>query len=650
MAIEKVTMMNVIGSNEYTDDFIRDIYLYGDVQMANAMEEIENGRFTLPISKSNIKEMVGFSNLQSGEEIVEDNKWETKRQRLLQLYNDSLKFDVSTLGTVYWTKKETLEHLSIFDSFVDDVLAKIQSEKEKLADLDRSIKTYGYLSDIDIDMSELDQMTYFTYSLGTVPKQNAERLKRIYNAVTSVIFHVDDIENEEVFLVISPKELEIETNRILRSVGFKPMTGLNTEYVGKPADIVSKLKREKQQRLTDIEKMESEQLAFCKKHLEEAHDLYNHLELFANIDDMKRQLAFSDSNFYFSCWISAREKDNLKNLKKKYPNIIIQFGEEDSGSKPPTKLKNNWFFRPFENLVKMYGIPSHDELDPTPFLSITYLFCFGYMFGDVGQGLVLLIGGYIAGKKGIALGHTLTRMAISSIIFGFIYGSVFGNEKILPALWIRPFDNINTILITAVVCGVIMLFAAYIYSIINKMKTGNIKEGIFGPNGIAGFVLYLDILIIALSIAGYLSAVKPFVIPLAVLAVILVALILFREPIANTIRKRQLYDSSAGDYYVEAGFGLFEMLLSMLSNTLSFIRVGAFALTHVGLFLAFETLAKMLGGGIGGIVVLVIGNILIIVLEGLIDFIQCLRLQFYELFSKYYTGDGEEFIPVRLYR
>lgn len=650
MAIEKVTMMNVIGSNEYTDDFIRDIYLYGDVQMANAMEEIENGRFTLPISKSNIKEMVGFSNLQSGEEIVEDNKWETKRQRLLQLYNDSLKFDVSTLGTVYWTKKETLEHLSIFDSFVDDVLAKIQSEKEKLADLDRSIKTYGYLSDIDIDMSELDQMTYFTYSLGTVPKQNAERLKRIYNAVTSVIFHVDDIENEEVFLVISPKELEIETNRILRSVGFKPMTGLSTEYVGKPADIVSKLKREKQQRLTDIEKMESEQLAFCKKHLEEAHDLYNHLELFANIDDMKRQLAFSDSNFYFSCWISAREKDNLKNLKKKYPNIIIQFGEEDSGSKPPTKLKNNWFFRPFENLVKMYGIPSHDELDPTPFLSITYLFCFGYMFGDVGQGLVLLIGGYIAGKKGIALGHTLTRMAISSIIFGFIYGSVFGNEKILPALWIRPFDNINTILITAVVCGVIMLFAAYIYSIINKMKTGNIKEGIFGPNGIAGFVLYLDILIIALSIAGYLSAVKPFVIPLAVLAVILVALILFREPIANTIRKRQLYDSSAGDYYVEAGFGLFEMLLSMLSNTLSFIRVGAFALTHVGLFLAFETLAKMLGGGIGGIVVLVIGNILIIVLEGLIDFIQCLRLQFYELFSKYYTGDGEEFIPVRPYR
>ncbi len=647
MAIEKVTMMNVIGSNEYTDNFIRDIFLYGDIQMASAMEEIESGRFTLPVSKSNIKEMIGFSYLQSGEEVAEDNQWEKKRQRLLQLYNDSLQFDVPKLDKVHWTKEETKEHLSVFDSFIDDVIVRSQSEKEKLADLEKSIETYSYLSDIDIEMSELDRMTYFTYSLGSVPKQNAERLKRIYNTVTSVIFHVDDMEHEEVFLVITPKELEVETNRILRSVGFKPMTGLNSSYEGKPSDIVSKLKREKQQCLANIEKMQSEQTEFCQKHLEDAKDLFNHLELFANIDDIKHQLAFSDSNFYFSCWISVHEKEKLQKLKKKYPSIIIQFGEEDSGSKPPTKLKNNWFFRPFENLVKMYGIPSHDELDPTPFLSITYLFCFGYMFGDVGQGLVLLLGGYIAGKKGIALGHTLTRMAISSIIFGFIYGSVFGNEKLLPALWIRPFENINTILITAVVCGVIMLFVAYVYSIINKMKTGNIKEGIFGPNGIAGFVLYLDILIIALSVAGFLTAVQAFVIPLSVLAVVLIALVLFREPIANTIQRRKLYDSSAGDYYVEAGFGLFEMLLSMLSNTLSFIRVGAFALTHVGLFLAFETLAKMIGGGVGGIVVLILGNVLIIVLEGLIDFIQCLRLQFYELFSKYYTGDGEEFVPVR---
>ncbi|MGL6293252.1 V-type ATPase 116kDa subunit family protein, partial [Eubacterium aggregans] len=240
-------------------------------------------------------------------------------------------------------------------------------------------------------------------------------------------------------------------------------------------------------------------------------------------------------------------------------------------------------------------------------------------------------------------GNVLSRMAISSIIFGFIYGSIFGNETLLPTLWVRPFSSINTILITAVIVGVAMILCGYIYSIINKLRSGDIKEGWFGPSGVAGLVLYITLLVCVLWI---LTIGACSVMPLYVVAAVLVVLVLFREPIANTIRHRKLYDSTAGDYYVEAGFGLFEMLLGMLSNTLSFIRVGAFALTHVGLFMSFETLAEMVGGGFGGIVVLILGNILIIVLEGLIDFIQCLRLQFYELFSKYYTGDGEEFVPL----
>ncbi|MEG0495893.1 MAG: V-type ATPase 116kDa subunit family protein, partial [Eubacterium sp.] len=187
---------------------------------------------------------------------------------------------------------------------------------------------------------------------------------------------------------------------------------------------------------------------------------------------------------------------------------------------------------------------------------------------------------------------------------------------------------------------------AYVYSIINKLRQKDIKEGVFGKNGIAGFVLYISILLAALCGTNIIPGGAPFVPFLVVLCVILIVLVLLREPISNALAKRQLYDTSAGDYYVESGFELFEMLLAMLSNTLSFIRVGAFALTHVGLFLAFETLARMVGGGIGGIFVLILGNVLVIVLEGLIDFIQCLRLQFYELFSKYYTGSGEEFIPL----
>ena len=125
--------------------------------------------------------------------------------------------------------------------------------------------------------------------------------------------------------------------------------------------------------------------------------------------------------------------------------------------------------------------------------------------------------------------------------------------------------------------------------------------------------------------------------------------VLIREPLANYLLKnKQLYQEAASEYYAESGFELFEMLLGMLSNTLSFIRIGAFALTHVGLFMAFQTLAMMAQNGVISVGILILANFFIIALEGLIVSIQALRLQFYELFSKYYSGDGTEFKPVDL--
>lgn len=646
MAIENVVMMNVVGKNKYLDSFAKDIFFYKDIQLVDAMDEIDSGRFTLPISKDNIDELLGFTKLSSGGEIVDEKEYVNKVKVLSQMYNGELHLDMERLSTLDVDLQDVLEKEQFFENFTREECGDLEELHQKIHEIEVSINAYNYLKDIDIPMSEIDKMNYFSYSLGSISKDNAARLKSIYNTVTSIVFHVGNNENEEVFLIISPTEFQVETNRILKALGFKTIEGLDSKYTKVPNDILTDLHLERvklEKKINDYnEKLDD----FCKNHKDEAMNAYNVLTLYANINIMKKYMAFSKENFYFSGWVPKKDKERLQTLAQKYPGMIVLFSENDGTTKPPTKLKNNWVFKPFESLVKMYGVPAHNELDPTPFLSVTYLFCFGYMFGDVGQGIVLLLAGLILGKRGIELGHVLTRMSCSSIIFGFIYGSVFGNEKILPTLWVRPFSSINTILLTAIVCGVAMLLCAYIFSIINKLKIGDIKEGLFGPSGIAGLVLYLALLACVLCTLNYIPGGKPFALPLGILAIILVFFVLFREPIANTIKHRDLYDTTAGDYYVEAGFGLFEMLLGMLSNTLSFIRVGAFALTHVGLFMAFETLATMVGGGFGGIIVLFIGNILIIVLEGLIDFIQCLRLQFYELFSKYYTGDGHEFTPL----
>lgn len=126
-------------------------------------------------------------------------------------------------------------------------------------------------------------------------------------------------------------------------------------------------------------------------------------------------------------------------------------------------------------------------------------------------------------------------------------------------------------------------------------------------------------------------------------------MMLFKKPLtALLFRQPAVYHEGKKEYYIEGGFDLVETLLSLLSNTISFIRVGAFALNHVGLFLAFTTMANLSNNRAIGAVILIAGNIIIIGLEGLIVFIQGLRLEYYELFSKYYTGDGIAYSPFKL--
>ncbi len=651
MAIENVIMMDVVGKIKYVDKFAKDIFLFNDIQIVDAMQEIDSGRFILPIREENMGELLGFAQLVSGETMMDEKNFVKTVNKLNELYKGSLNLDMvslakseNDLGKALGKAKEFENNLVVEYGELRDVKAQIEAlEKSKIA--------YSYLDELDAQMSELDSLENFSYSLGSVTKDNAMRLKSIYNSVTSIVFHVGNQEdNEEVFMIVSPKDLEIESQRILKALNFKPIEGFNAKYTESPKEILEAID-------TEIKELQTKNADLFKKlniHLEEnrldATDSFNTLSLYANLSIIKKYMAFSDENFYFSGWISRRDKQRMEAIAAKYPEMIIMFSDTNKGSgKPPTKMKNNWLFKPFETLVKLYGVPSFNELDPTPFLSITYMFCFGFMFGDVGQGLFLAAAGFVLGKRGVELGKVLFRLGICSTFFGFMYGSFFGFEEVIHAVWLRPFEEINSILFVAIGIGIGMLFVAYIYSIINKLRKNEIKEGVFGKNGICGLILYASLLaIVGINAAG-LEIAKMLTPILGILAVLLVFIVLIREPLANYLQKNNhLYEESPADYYVESGFELFEMLLGMFSNTVSFIRIGAFALVHVGLFMAFQTLAVMAQNGVISVGILILANVFIICLETLIVSIQALRLQFYELFSKYYTGDGVEFRPVDL--
>lgn len=651
MAIENVIMMDVVGKIKYVDKFAKDIFLFNDIQIVDAMQEIDSGRFILPIREENMGELLGFAQLVSGETMMDEKNFVKTVNKLNELYKGSLNLDMVSLAKSENDLGKALGKAREFDSNLVLVYSEIREVKAQIEALEKSKVAYSYLDELDAQMSELDSLENFSYSLGSVTKDNAVRLKSIYNSVTSIVFHVGNQEgNEEVFMIVSPKDLEIESQRILKALNFKPIEGFNDKYTESPKEILTAIDAE----IKDLQAKNTELVKDLNIHLEEnridATDSFNTLSLYANLSIIKKYMAFSDENFYFSGWISKRDKQRMEAIAAKYPEMIIMFSDTNKGSgKPPTKMKNNWLFKPFETLVKLYGVPSFNELDPTPFLSITYMFCFGFMFGDVGQGLVLAVAGFILGKRGVELGKVLFRLGICSTFFGFMYGSVFGFEEVIDAVWLRPFEEINSILFVAIGIGIGMLFVAYVYSIINKLRQHEIKEGVFGKNGICGFALYASLLaIVGINAVGFEGA-KVLTPILGILAVLLVFVVLIREPLANYLQKHNhLYEEEPSAYYIESGFELFEMLLGMFSNTVSFIRIGAFALVHVGLFVAFQTLAEMAQNGIISIGVLIFANIFVIVLETLIVSIQALRLQFYELFSKYYTGDGVEFRPVDL--
>ena len=238
-----------------------------------------------------------------------------------------------------------------------------------------------------------------------------------------------------------------------------------------------------------------------------------------------------------------------------------------------------------------------------------------------------------------------------STVFGFIYGALFGNEEILRAnpvtarfALLEPMKDINTILIGAVALGVVIILFSMTLGIINSFKRGEPGAALFGQNGIAGLVFYVSVLVLAVNMLMGKSA---GLVPEISIAVTLI-IIFLKEPLTKLSEgKKNWKPESVGEFLLESFFELFEIILSFATNTISYVRLGAFAMAHASMMSVVFIIGNMAGPGVGYAIVMILGNALVMGLEGLIVGIQALRLEFYEMFSRYYTGDGREFVSVK---
>jgi V/A-type H+-transporting ATPase subunit I len=327
--------------------------------------------------------------------------------------------------------------------------------------------------------------------------------------------------------------------------------------------------------------------------------------------------ALLDTHFHGRYWLDVREPTVAENAEV------------------PSLVRYPAWLGPFIPLVKSYGVPRYGEFDPALPFAFTYLLLFGAMFGDVGHGAVIVV-------LAAALARRLGRMAwigvaagAVSMLFGVFYGSVFGYEDIIEPVWLSPLHDPTRVLTIAVAFGVGFIAFTLVVNARNKWRAGRSAEALFDSTGIAGLVFYAGAVGSLASAAGAADVAQPAAM-LALLGGVAIAAYKWIEAKAGL-----------GERILVTLIETLETGINLFSNTLSFMRVAAFSLNHVALALAIFTLAQGLEAA-GHWTTIILGNIVIIVLEGGIVAIQALRLMYYEGFSRFFSGDGRAFAPLSL--
>lgn len=323
-------------------------------------------------------------------------------------------------------------------------------------------------------------------------------------------------------------------------------------------------------------------------------------------------------------WTSDVEGQHIQEaLNNAGLNVIIRFPESPTMTSAPMVMSNPWWAKPFELFSNMLGTPSESEADPSLVVAILVPLLFGYMFGDVGHGLVLTLFG-LAFQKRWPITKILIANGISAMVFGLLFGSLFGVEGIIPALWVHPISQPLLVLMVPMVAGVIIMMIGLTLNALGSYWRGEFLDW-----------LKVDAAIVTLYIGIVASAFVPHSVYL-----IFFGLVWY---FVGSISRLEHFSISG---VLTAAGMLVESIFQLVINTVSFVRVGAFALAHAGLSLAFFTMASSTDNIVIALLILIVGNVVVLLLEGLVVTIQTTRLVLFEFFIRFLRGSGRMFRPL----
>ncbi|MFV0528252.1 MAG: V-type ATP synthase subunit I [Lachnospiraceae bacterium] len=550
--------------------------------------------------------------------------------------------------------------------FIDDLKQKyeaLQSKRLELAaqrdKIKESLNIIQPFRELDYDISSILKFQFIRFRFGRIEKSYFEKFDQfLYHNLDTVFYRCHEDAQYLWGVYFAPKKQVKQVDAVFSSMHFERVF-VPDEYSGTPETAFQRLEDRYKLLVHTISSIEQELASIYTENAQDIVSAREEIDTLSSSFDVRKVAACTigtKETFYILCgWMSEKDTRKFQKDISKDANLfcIVEDEEHKLYHQPPTKLKNPRVMRPFEMFVRMYGLPAYNEMDPTWLVAITYALIFGAMFGDAGQGICLIIGGFLLYKfKKADLAAIIGTAGIFSTFFGFMFGSFFGFEDIIEPIWLRPvtamsnlpfIGKLNTVFVVAIAFGMFLIILSIIIHIINAIRAKDIENIFFDTNAIAGFVFYGSFVAVIVlfmtgnNLPGTLVLCIMFILPLLVM--------FFKEPLTHLCTKSDhIFPKEKGMFFVQGFFELFELLLSYFSNTLSFVRIGAFAVSHAAIM---EVVLQLSGAeqGTPNFLVIIIGNLVVIGLEGLIVGIQVLRLEYYELFSRFYKGTGKAFKP-----
>ncbi len=637
--IEKMKFLSITGPKADIDRVV-DTYLSRyEIHLENALSELKTVRDLRPYIETNPYK----------EELQ-------KAQAMMDSYHQLLP-EASE-------RRVSLEEAIATIRSLDQKLVELTQRKNDLmsqrAALQESMDKVLPFTGLNYDVRRILGFQYIKFRFGRISREYYEKFSAyVYDTIDTILFKCKEDADYIWIVYFVPEKLEDKIDAIYASMHFERMF-LPDEYDGTPTEAGHTLEDQIKELEAQIVQVDQDIVNSISSRKDDLTASCERIRTFSTNFDVRKLAACTkhdDHTFYILCgWMTESDAKRFQKEIEDDDNTfcIIEDNHNNIMSKPPTKMKNPKLFKPFEMYVEMYGLPCYNEIDPTILIGITYSFLFGFMFGDAGQGLCLLIGGYLLYRfKKVRLAGIISCCGVFSTIFGLLFGSIFGFEDIIDAVWLRPSEamtnlpfigKLNTVFVVAVGLGMLIILMCMVLNIINSRRDHNTEKMYFDTNGVAGLVFYFAL---AATIVLYMSGkALPATAILVIMFVVPLLVMFFKEPLTAIVEKKaEKIEGGVGMFITQGFFELFEVLLSYFSNTLSFVRVGAFAVSHAAMMQVVLMLAGAEAGGSPNWAIVIGGNLFVCGMEGLIVGIQVLRLEYYELFSRFYRGSGRAFKP-----